>query len=176
MQEEQPNLNLPGPAALPPEGPSPGLSRDTLPELPSSEGPVQPYEATPPRPNRTRRDLFALLVAAVGWFLPGAGYLLVRHWSRALVGFCAVAALALVGFGLRGNVFPPHGTEPFDFLGFLADLGSGVFYFLAKSVEAAGPDVSRAAGDYGTRLVATSGVLNLLLLLDAAEIAGRGKS
>ena len=42
---------------------------------------------------------------------------------------------------------------------------------LAHTIDAAGPDVSRAAGDYGTRLIATAGVLNLLYcVLEAFQI------
>jgi hypothetical protein len=37
--------------------------------------------------------------------------------------------------------------------------------------EAAGPDVSRAAGDYGTRFIAAAGVVNMLAVLDVIEIA-----
>ena len=55
-------------------------------------------------------------------------------------------------------------------LGFLADLGTGIFYFLARTHQSRGPDVSRAAGDYGTRLIATAGVLNLLCVLEAFQI------
>ena len=42
---------------------------------------------------------------------------------------------------------------------------------LAHLVEKAGPDVSRAAGDYGTRFVAAAGLVNLLAVLDAYGIA-----
>lgn len=132
--------------------------------------------AKPSSPNRALFELWSLLVAAAGWFFPGAGYLIQRRWSRALIGFLAVGAFAVIGMKLRGNVFPPHGTEPFDYLGYVADLGSGFFYFIAKTVEAAGPDVSRASGDYGTRLIATAGVLNVLMILDAVQIARGEKS
>ena len=78
-------------------------------------------------------------------------------------------ALAVVGLRMRGDVFT-SGGDAFGTLGFLADLGAGVFYFLAHTIDAAGPDVSRAAGDYGTRLIATAGVLNLLCVLEAFQI------
>jgi hypothetical protein len=139
---------------------------------------IQPDQDTPAtrKPNRILFELRSISVAAVGWIVPGAGYLVQRRWSRALIGFLAVGAFAVLGMKMRGNVFPPHGSEPFDYLGYVADLGSGFFYFIAKTVEAAGPDVSRASGDYGTRLIATAGVLNVLLILDAIQIARGEKS
>jgi TM2 domain-containing membrane protein YozV len=113
----------------------------------------------------------ALAIALAGWFIPGAGHLLLGRWGRAFLFFCVVGGLAFTGFLLRGQVFPPHSEDPFGTLGFLADACSGVFFLLAHLVEKAGPDVSRAAGDYGTRFVAAAGLINLLTLLDAYGIA-----
>jgi hypothetical protein len=56
----------------------------------------------------------------------------------------------------------------------MADLGTGSFYLLAKLLEKEGADVSHADGDYGTRFLATAGVLNLLAALHAYE-AARGR-
>jgi TM2 domain-containing membrane protein YozV len=111
----------------------------------------------------------ALFAAVAGWLVPGLGHLLLGKWGKAIGYFLAVASLAVVGLRLRGDVFTSAG-DAFGTLGFLADLGSGVFYFLARTINAAGPDVSRAAGDYGTRLIATAGVLNLLCVLEAFQI------
>jgi hypothetical protein len=76
---------------------------------------------------------------------------------------------------MRGNVFPSSSADPFDRLGFFADLGTGVFYFLSKTFEAAGPDVSHAVGVYGTMLIATAGVLNMLFILEAFDIGRKTK-
>jgi hypothetical protein len=112
----------------------------------------------------------ALVAAAAGWLVPGLGHALLRKWNKAIVYFLAVALLALVGLWMRGNVFSSNAGDAFDMLGFLADIGSGVFYFLADAVNPAGADVSKAAGDYGTRLFATAGVLNLLCVLEVLQI------
>lgn len=116
----------------------------------------------------------AAMVAVAGWLVPGLGHLLLRRWGRAAVYFLAVGAFAATGLALRGNVFSASSGDAFDILGFLADLGAGVFYFAAKFVADGGPDISRAAGDYGTRFFASAGVLNLLCVLDAHQIA-RGR-
>ena len=116
----------------------------------------------------------AVVVVVAGWLVPGLGHLLLRKWGRALVYFLAVGALAATGLALRGNIFSSSTGDAFDTLGFLADIGAGVFYFVSKFVHNGGPDVSRAAGDYGTRFFATAGVLNLLCVLEAHEIA-RGR-
>jgi hypothetical protein len=113
-------------------------------------------------------------VAIAGWLLPGLGHALLRMWGRAVIVFLTVGILVVTGASMRGNLFTRNGTDAFDTLGYVADLGTGCFYFLARSVEKGGADVSHAGGDYGTRFLATAGVLNLLAALHAFE-AARGR-
>ena len=122
----------------------------------------------------SKREVFALAIAAAGWIVPGLGHALLKMWGRALACFLTVGVLVFFGAGMRGNIFASNGNDAFDTLGYLADLGAGSFYFVAKSLETSGPDVSRAEGDYGTRFLAAAGVLNLLAALHAYE-AARGR-
>ena len=124
----------------------------------------------------SKQSSTAILVVAAAWIVPGLGHLLLRQWGRAIVFFVAVGGLAVTGYLLRGNIFPPRGGDVFGTLAFLADAGSGAFYYFARFFEAAGPDVSRAAGDYGTRFIAAAGVVNLIGVCDAYEIATRRRS
>jgi hypothetical protein len=130
---------------------------------------TEPAAVTTERVN----PLLAVVVAAAAWLVPGLGHLLLRRWVKALVYFLAVGSLAMAGLLMRGNIFSSDGADAFEMLGFLADIGSGVFYFLAQRIDVAGPDVSHASGDYGTRLIATAGVLNMLFVLEAFEIGLR---
>lgn len=113
-------------------------------------------------------------VALAGWLVPGLGHALQRMWGRAAVVFVTVGLLVVAGASLRGNLFTARGSDAFDALGYVADVGTGSFYFLARSLEHDGADVSHAGGDYGTRFLATAGVLNLLAALHAYE-AARGR-
>jgi hypothetical protein len=129
--------------------------------------------ATVPQDDSRRRTR-ALAVGVAGWILPGLGHALQKMWGRAAACFLTVAALVVIGAGMRGNLFTSDGGDAFASLGYLADLGAGSFYMLARSLETHGPDVSRADGDYGTRFLAVAGVLNLLAALHAYE-AARGR-
>jgi|SRR5208282_4925913 len=113
-------------------------------------------------------------IAIAAWIVPGLGHLLLRRWGRALGFFCAAGGLALAGYAMRGEVFTARSSDPFGALGFIADLGSGIFCVLSRFLESAGPDISRATGDYGTKFIAASGIVNLLGVLDAYGIA-RGR-
>jgi hypothetical protein len=121
-----------------------------------------------------RRQRLALGIGLAGWIVPGLGHALQKMWGRAVACCLTVAALVFIGSGMRGNLFTSQGGDAFATLGYLADLGAGSFYFVAKAVETNGPDVSRADGDYGTRFLAAAGVLNLLAALHAYE-AARGR-
>ena len=125
-------------------------------------------------PQNSRREVLTLVVGVAGWLVPGLGHALMKMWGRALICFLTVGVLVWVGAGMRGNLFTSRGNDAFDSLGYIADLGTGGFYWVARSLETNGPDVSHADGDYGTRFLATAGVFNLLAALHAYE-AARGR-
>ena len=129
--------------------------------------------AQPPREG-SGRESFAWAMGIAGWLLPGLGHALQRMWGRAVVVFLAVGVLVIAGATLRGTVFAASGGDAFDRLGYVADLGTGSFYLAARALEQDGSDVSHSGGDYGTRFLATAGVLNLLAALHAYE-AARGR-
>jgi hypothetical protein len=135
---------------------------------------VEPVAEPEPAGANGSRESQALSIAIAGWLLPGLGHALQRMWGRAVVVFVCVGLLVITGAAMRGNLFTSNGNDAFDTLGYAADLGAGSFYFLARSVETTGADVSHAGGDYGTRFLATAGVLNLLAALHAYE-AARGR-
>ena len=122
----------------------------------------------------SRHETMALAIGVAGWIVPGLGHALMKMWGRAAACFLTVGVLVILGAGMRGNLFSSAGNDAFDSLGYLADLGTGTFYFVARALETGGADVSHADGDYGTRFLATAGVLNLLAALHAYE-AARGR-
>jgi hypothetical protein len=122
----------------------------------------------------SKRETLGVAIGLAGWIVPGLGHALQKMWGRALACFLTVGALVILGAGMRGNLFTSDGGDAFASLGYLADLGAGSFYALARSLETNGPDVSHAVGDYGTRFLATAGILNLLAALHAYE-AARGR-
>ena len=161
--------------------PTPAITSEGAAEaaLPSPAPPVA-EQPGPPAPAPTHVNVvLPVAVAVSAWAVPGLGHLLLGRWGRALTFLVAVAGLGLTGLTLRGNVFhlQPGGfrSDPFNFLGSVADLGMGGLYFISQWFQKAGADVSRAAGDYGTRLIATAGIVNFLAAFDAYEIASHKK-
>jgi hypothetical protein len=155
------------------------MTEDTL--QPQSDGvepeqilDLEPTPARPPREHPLQREVRSWIIAIAGWLIPGLGHALQKMWGRAFVIFSAVGTLVYAGASMRGNVFTSNGGDAFDTLGYIADMGTGCFYFLARLLERTGADVSHSQGDYGTRFLATAGVLNILAALHAYE-AARGR-
>lgn len=167
------------PVSEPPVNDTP-VSGVRIGDAPEAHTPVISTETTPDATgantvrgarSEAKRGVLAPVAALAAWILPGAGHLILGRWGRALGFLIAVAGLAITGAVLRGNIFAPHSGDLFGTLGFLADAASGACYYVARLLETAGPDVSRAAGDCGTRFIAAAGVVNLLAVFDALEIA-----
>lgn len=134
-------------------------------------------QAAPASPARQGSEFVAWGVAIAGWLVPGLGHALQRKWARAAVYFLTVAALVAVGVVMHGTMFTSDSAaDAFDYLGYLSNLGTGIFYFIARPIAATAADAAHASGDYGTRFLATAGVLNLLCVVEAYEIARRRKS
>jgi len=145
-----------------------------MPDLtPKNESTSEPAALAPPE-YRPMTEPVAFAIGIAGWLIPGLGHALQKMWGRAVACFLTVGALVFFGAGMRGNVFSSRGTDAFEYLGYVADMGTGGFYLLAKYIERDGSDVSHADGDYGTRFMAAAGVLNLLAALHAYE-AARGR-
>ena len=59
--------------------------------------------------------------------------------------------------------------------GFIGDVASGILYLLSQMLGYNQPDVAGAVHDYGTKFLVTAGLLNILAMVDAFDIAVRRK-
>lgn len=119
-----------------------------------------------------------LPVVLIGWAIPGGGHFyLKRNYRGALV--CASTLLCfLFGLMMRGAFFEPTTGDLLITLinvgGHIANLMTGVPYLLASWVYNQ-PDVAGHVHDYGTKFLVGAGLLNILAIVDAWEIATEQK-
>jgi hypothetical protein len=113
----------------------------------------------------------AALAPAIGWLIPGAGHLVQGRWLRGLLLLAAVAGMFTFGLAMQGKVYKPNTGDLLDILGFVGDLGSGAFYFMARIFEWGGTSISSANADYGTKYIVVAGLLNVMAAVDAYHIA-----
>ncbi|MGH9722577.1 MAG: DUF6677 family protein [Bryobacteraceae bacterium] len=112
---------------------------------------------------------------ALGWLIPGGGHLLLKKRGRAALILGSVTLMFLLGLAMRGNLFTPQKGDVLTILitygGFAGNLASGVFYFLTTWLGYNQPDVAGHVHDYGTKFLVSAGLLNVLAMVDAYEIA-----
>src|ERR1700731_5098423 len=92
----------------------------------------------------------SVVAPAIGWLIPGAGHLIQKRWIRGLLLMGSVAAMFAFGLAMQGKVYQPNTGDLLDILGFIGDLGSGTFYFMARMFDWGGPSITSAVADYGT--------------------------
>jgi hypothetical protein len=68
-------------------------------------------------------------------------------------------------------LFPFDISEPLVALAAVADVGIGVPYFLAKLFEMGAGQVRAVTYEYGNAFIIVAGLLNLLVVIDAYDIA-----
>jgi hypothetical protein len=76
-----------------------------------------------------------------------------------------------VGLGLEGRLFSFEGREPFAVLLALADLGIGLPYLVARFLDLGAGRVVAVTYEHGNTFLVVAGLLNLLVVLDAYDIA-----
>jgi hypothetical protein len=76
-------------------------------------------------------------------------------------------------FGLlqEGKLYPLDFDQPIYNLPFLADLSIGIPYFLARNYGYGAGDMQNQSYDYGTTFLIVAGLLNLLVALNAFDVA-----
>jgi hypothetical protein len=112
---------------------------------------------------------------AVGWLIPGGGHFLLKHRIRGALLMFSIVSMYLIGLMTRGMLFQPQTGDLLTTLiycgGFLGDLASGILYLATVWLGYAQPVVAGAVHDYGTKFLVTAGLLNVLAMVDAYEIA-----
>ena len=92
----------------------------------------------------------------------------------------SVVMMFLLGLMMRGPLFQPQGgdllTTIIYYGGFLAHIASGALYFLTVAFGYSQPDVAGHVYDYGAKFLVGAGLLNVLAMVDAYEIATGKKS
>jgi hypothetical protein len=116
-----------------------------------------------------------LPAVAVAWIIPGGGHFLLKRPGRGALIAASVSAMFLLGLMMRGALFQPQGNDLLTMViyygGFIGDLMSGLLYFVTVWLGYAQPDVAGHVHDYGTKFLVAAGLLNVLAMVDAFEIA-----
>ena len=116
---------------------------------------------------------------ALGWLIPGGGHFLLKRNGRGALLLAAITGMFLCGLMMRGAMFQPQNGDLLTTLintgGFIGNLCSGILYILSVCLGYNQPDTAGHVHDYGTKFLVTAGLLNVLAMVDAYEIAAGRK-
>jgi hypothetical protein len=112
-----------------------------------------------------------VLLCAAAWAIPGAGHFWLGRRQKAALVCLALVAMFVIGLAIEGCLFPLVLSEPFVGLSGLADLGVGLPYIVARAAGLGAGDPRAATYEYGNTFLIVAGLLNVLVILDAYDIA-----
>jgi hypothetical protein len=112
-----------------------------------------------------------VLLCVASWALPGIGHLWLGRRQKGLVFLIALPAMFAIGIALHGRLFPFLLNDPLVGLAALADVGIGVVYFIAKAIGYGLGDVTAVTYEYGNAFLIVAGLLNMLVVIDAFDVA-----
>lgn len=111
------------------------------------------------------------LAVVAAWLVPGLAHLLLGRKQRAAVFALVVVVSFVVGILCQGELILPKPGDPLSYFATLATLGNGVLFFIAKFLGLGDGVPTAVTYEYGNAFLLTAGVMNLLLMLDAYDIA-----
>ena len=116
---------------------------------------------------------------ALGWLIPGGGHFLLKRNGRGALLLAAVTGMFVCGLMMQGAMFQPQSGDMLTTLintgGFIGNLCSGILYLLSVCFGYNQVDTAGHVHDYGTKFLVSAGLLNILAMVDAFEIAAGRK-
>lgn len=114
------------------------------------------------------------VTVAAAWALPGAGHFLQGQSVKALVFGVTLLPMYVCGLAMGGRLFAFQGAEPLVLLAAASQWMIGVLRVIAGWSGAGVGDVVAASYEYGNTFLIVAGLLNVLVMFDAADLA-RGR-
>ncbi len=112
-----------------------------------------------------------VLLCLAAWAVPGAAHLWLGRRSKGLIFLVALPLMFAIGLAIHGRLFPVDLSDPLVCLEALADVGMGLPYFIASALGYGAGDVTVVTYEYGNAFIIVAGLLNLLVVIDAYDIA-----
>ena len=139
------------------------------------------------------KGLSALVSCLLAWIVPGAGHFYLGKRSRALVFFLVVLSTFLLGVLNQGRSYLIDRDQPLTYLATLTNIATGPVELVSRQItyqrlvwalpaDPGSPEAARlleamrervriVTDEYGTTFLLTAGLMNILLMLDAFDIA-----
>jgi len=139
---------------------------------------VSEFASPPPIPEPVlpqpapRSIAKALGAAVLAWIFPGLGHFFLRRPRTAILYAVIVTATFLLGLSFQGRLYTPEPGQPLTILATFAVYGAGLLNIVARLMSSnPNGSILSVTYEYGCAYLLTAGLMNLLLMLDAYDIA-----
>jgi len=113
----------------------------------------------------------AVVVATIAWMIPGCGHFWLGRHQKGIVFLIALPVMFAIGLGFEGRLFSFEASQPLALLAAIAEFGNGLPYLIAVGCGIGEGRVVAETFEYGNTFVIVSGLLNMLVCLDAYDVA-----
>ena len=116
------------------------------------------------------------LAAVLAWIFPGLGHLYLGRRRTALLYAAIVTVTFVLGLSFQGRLYTIDSSQPLTILATFAVSGAGLLNIAARFLsDNPGGAILAPTYEYGCAYLLTAGLMNLLLMLDAWDIASGRK-
>jgi len=103
--------------------------------------------------------------------IPGLGHAFLQKWDRAIVFLVSISLMFALGLRLQARLFNPEFSDLFSSLKFFAEAGSGILYWVCWLRGLGVGEPSAYTYDFANVFIYVAGLLNMLVVVDAFDIA-----
>jgi hypothetical protein len=112
-----------------------------------------------------------VLLCVAAWAVPGAGHLWLGRRGKGWIFLAALSLMFVTGLVASGRLFPFLLSDPLVCLEAMAEAGIGIIYFIAGAFGVGAGDVRAVTYEYGNAFLIVAGLLNMLVVIDAYDVA-----
>ena len=112
------------------------------------------------------------IAVVLAWLFPGLGHFYLARRRSAAVYAAVVVVTFVLGLSFQGRLYSIEAGQPLSILATFAVAGTGLLNLAARVLsDNPGGAVLSVTYEYGCAYLLTAGLMNLLLMLDAWDIA-----
>jgi hypothetical protein len=114
-----------------------------------------------------------LAAGLLAWFIPGAGHLMAGARRKGIIFLVVLGAMFVSGVALKGELFAFDTSDLLVSLAALSQWALGLPRIIAAALGMGHGEVTAATYEYGNTFLIVGGLLNMLVVLDAKDVAAR---
>ena len=112
-----------------------------------------------------------VLLCLASWAIPGIGHIWLGRRAKGFIFLIALPLMFAIGLALQGRLFSFDSSDILTTLEAAAQVGIGLLYFLAGPLGFGKGDVRAVTYEYGISFLIVAGLLNVLIIIDAYDVA-----